>query len=72
VDYVIETLEETRTVSFFEGGRTARHIPHIAEIGHQLAIRKRIANRFFGKNASSGVDHPGVLFQAPRCKRNIG
>ena len=34
LDYVIETLKEARTISFFEGAWTARHIPHIAEISH--------------------------------------
>ena len=71
LDYVIKTLKEARTISFFEGGWTARHIPHIAQISHQFAIRKCIANGFFGENASPGVYHPSVLFQAPRSKRNI-
>jgi len=71
LDDVIETLKETRAVSFFEGGWTARQISHIAEISHQVAIRKGIPNGFFGENASPGVYHPGVLFQAPRSKRNI-
>jgi hypothetical protein len=68
---IIETLKETGTIPFIERGWTARDIPHIAEISHEFAVRKRIPNGIFGENASLRVQRAGPFFQTPRGKRNI-
>ena len=71
LDQVIESLEKAGTISLPVGGRPPRYVPHLAEIGHELSIRKSLTDGFFGENAPFGVYHPSAFFQTPRSKRNI-